>query len=167
MPDLLIHPADSEAIGACRFRRPLQHALVVGPWSLEDAVAADGKLSTAYIPDMLGDFCICDVEDYFVDLREEGADVVPVDVDLCWVPGVDARWAPRVMLAPEVNVAHRIDSIKADIAQGRRHFRAKEIVVPLVDVGVDEDRVGREVVVVIDDVGQVCGGLTASGCAGF
>lgn len=165
MPDLLIHPANSEAIRAFRFRRPLQHALVVGFWSLEDALAADGELPTAYIPDMLRNLFFSDVEDYFVDLREERADVVPVDVNLCWVPRVDARWAPRVMLAPEVNVAHRIDGIKADIAQRRRHFRTKEIVVPLLDVGMDEDRVGREVVVVIDDVGEVCGSLAASVCA--
>ncbi len=164
MPDLLIHPANSEAVRALRFRRPLQHALVVGPGPLEDALAADGKLSTAYIADMLRDLFISDIEDYFVDLREERADVVPVDVDLCWVPRVHARGAPRVVLAPEVNVAHRIDSIKADIAQRRWHFKTKEIVVPLFEVGVDENRVGREVVVVIDDVGEVCGGLAASGC---
>jgi hypothetical protein len=70
------------------------------------------------------------------------------------------------VFAAEVDVALCGDGLEAEIAQRDTGFGAEEVVVPLVLVGVDEDGVGGELVVEVDDVGEVGGCFAAAGGVG-
>lgn len=153
MPHLLKHPPDAKTIRQLRLRRPLKHPLVIVSRSLEDPFPAHGELSAADIADMLGNLLRADIEESLVDLGEVRADVIFFDVNLRRVPWVDARRTTRVMLAAEIDISLRVDGFETEMGQHGAGARAEEVVVPLVDVGVDEDGVLRELVVEVYDVG--------------
>lgn len=162
MPHLLKHPPHAKTVGQLRIRRPLQHAFVVMSRPLQNARPADGKLPAADVADVVGHLLLADVEQRLVHLREEGADVVFVDVDLRRGPGVHVGRTARVVLAAQVDVALRVDGLEPQVAQGGAGARPEQVVVPLVAVRVDEDGVVRQVVVVVDDEGEVGGGFSTA-----
>lgn len=165
MPDLFKYPPHPKTIRQFRLRRPPQHPLVVRAGPLADPLAADGKLPAAHVPDVLGDLIGPDVEQRLVDLWEEGANVILLNVDLRRIPRIHARRTPRVVGAPQIHVPLRVDRLQAHVREGILRHGPEEVVVPLVGVGVDEEAVGGETVVEIDDVGEVGGGLAAAGGA--
>ncbi|GMG34352.1 unnamed protein product [Aspergillus oryzae var. brunneus] len=116
------------------------------------------------IADMLGDLLRTDVEERLVDLREERADVVFFDVNLGRFPRVDTRWATGVMLAAEIDVSLGVDGFETEMGKHRAGPWAEEVVVPLVNVGVDKDGVLRELIVEVYDVGEIGGGLATASC---
>lgn len=164
MPHLLKHPPDAKTIRQLRLRRPLEHTLVIVSRSLQDPFPAYGELSAADIADMLGDLLRTDVEERLVDLREERADVVFFDVNLGRFPRVDTRWATGVMLAAEIDVSLGVDGFETEMGKHRAGPWAEEVVVPLVNVGVDKDGVLRELIVEVYDVGEIGGGLATASC---
>lgn len=164
MPDLLIHPSHAETIRQLRLIGPLQHALVVLAGPLQDAFSADGKLSAAHISDMLGHLLGRDAQQRLVHFGEESADVVLFDINLSRVPGVHTRGTSRVVLAPKVHVTLRVDGLESEVPQCGAGVRTEEVIMPLVEVRVNEDGILRKLVVEVDDERKVSGGLaTADG----
>lgn len=166
MPDLLKHPPDPKAIRQVRLRRPCQHPFIVPLLALQDPFPADGKLRATDIPNMLGDTLLANPKQRLVHLGKVRADILLIDINLRWGPGVHICWAAWFVFAAEVDVALCSDGLKAEIAQRDVGFGAKEVVVPLVLIGVDEDGVRGKLVVEVDDVGEVGGCFAAAGGVG-
>jgi hypothetical protein len=61
------------------------------------------------------------------------------------------------MRASQIDVAHGVDRFVAQVTEGLGCFRTKEIVVPVLFGGMDEDRIVREVIVVGDEVREIRG----------
>lgn len=139
MPDLFVHPTDTKTIRALRLGSPFHHPLVIRPWPLQNALTADSKLSATDISNVLRNSLSGDIEEGLIDFREKRADVVVIDIDLRRFPWIYACRTARVMVASEVDVAHRVDGFKAEIPQRGARKRTEEVVMPLINVGVDEN----------------------------
>lgn len=162
MPQLLHDPADAKVIRQGRRGRPVQNAPIVLPRPRQDPLSTDGKLAAAHVPDRGGDLVRGDVEDLLVGGGEGGADILVRDVDGGGIQRVDAGRAAGVVFAAQVDVAEGVDGVKAETAEGIAGEGPEEVVVPLFGVGVDEDGVVGEVVVEVDDVGEVGRGFAAA-----
>lgn len=77
-----------------------------------------------------------------------------------WNQSVGTAWYTRATQVDKPVCIHRFIS---EETQGGRGLGAEEVVVPLVVVGVDEDSIGRELIVVGDNISQVGGGFVAHG----
>lgn len=162
MPDLLIHPSHAKAIRQLRLLCPFQHALVVFAWPFQDPFSADGELSAAHISDVFGHLLSRYAQDRLIHFWEKRADVVLLNIDLCRAPRVHARGTSRVVLAPKVHVTLRVDGLKSEVLQRGAGVGTEEVIVPLVEVRVDEDGILRELVIEVDDEGKVGGGFAAT-----
>lgn len=162
MPDLLIHPSHAETIRQLRLICPLQHTLVVLTWPFQDPFAADGELSAAHVSDVFGHLLSRYAQYRLVHFREKRADVVLLDIDLCRAPGVHARGTSRIVLAPKVHITLRVDGLKSEVFQRGAGMGTEEVIMPLVEVRVDEDGILRKLVVEVDDEGKVCGSFATT-----
>ena len=66
------------------------------------------------------------------------------------------------MLAPKVHITLRVDGLKSEVLQRGAGMGTEEVIMPLVEVRVDEDGILRKLVVEVDDEGKVCGGFATT-----
>lgn len=78
-----------------------------------------------------------------------------VDVGLSRVERVNARRTAWIVLTAEVDIAMGIDGLQPDVFQCVYAVWTEEVIVPLLGICVDEDRVLWELVIEVNDIGQI------------
>ena len=155
MPQLLQYPADSKVVGQFRRRRPIQDATVILLGSRSDPLSTHGKLTAAHVPDCLGYLVGGHVEDLPIRVGKVGTDVVVFEIGSGRTERVYARRTTGVVLTSQVDVSVSINGLEPDISQRIVGKRTEEIIVPLLRVCMYEDGVIGEVIVEVDDVGEI------------
>ncbi|KAG5291499.1 hypothetical protein I7I48_03324 [Histoplasma ohiense] len=156
MPRIL-EDAPAQLVRQRGAEEPAAEMLVLRPRALVHLSGGDGELSAAGHADLSG----------HGGAREQGLEaglegsagvhVRTVDVG----EGADLDGAAKQPDAAEVEVALLGQEGQPEVPEEGDVVIERVVVVPLVALGVDEDDVGGEAVVVVDDVGQVDHGLPA------
>lgn len=155
-PDVLIDVLPNttrDAIFQRRVHEPFPEMLVLGARKSADALARDGKLRTARLREDLGDGLVG--QDFRPRVRKDG---LLRDVPDAVILGVREEMvgAGRVAVAAQVDIAIADDLAQIQVGQhGRATHLKKLVIVPGVFVRMHEDGDVREMVVEVDDEGQV------------
>lgn len=166
VPDLLNSPADPVAVGKVGVGSPVEDAFVVLARAGADAVAGQDKLAAAQVANSFGNLVHWHLQQMRVQLEEGVVDIGVLVVDGLPVDRNKGVGAARDASAAQVDEPVGVDRVVAEETQSGAGLGTKQLVVPLVVVGVDKDVVGREGVVILDDVGQIGSGLVALGGGG-
>lgn len=85
-----------------------------------------------------------------------------VDVSLSRAERVDARRAAWVVLTAEVDIAMGVDGLQPDVSQCVYGIWTEKVIVPLLGICVDEDRVLWKLVIEVNDIGQISWSFAAA-----
>lgn len=164
----ILHNSRDHIIRQGRIQHPAIEAIIVGLGPFMDLVARDSKLRTTRRSHHLGHISI--VEQFLPGLGVEGLCVLTRVRRVTAgagsrAEGLDFVWTAGVSLAAQVGVAVVLHVLETQGADGVHVAVGEGICVPgfgpAVLVAVDEDDSRREIVVVLDDVLQVCQTFTA------
>lgn len=160
MPKLLQGPANTIIIREIRGHNPVQDVLVIRLGSGMHLLPADGKLTAACMAHDLWNLLHGHLQQIRVQFEKFLRHIVIFVIDRLPFHGDKGVGAARDAGASQIDVALGVDGLVTQEAESSLGF-GTGIVVPLLIVGVDENRVRREIVVVVHEVRQISTGFVA------
>lgn len=142
VPELLNSPADSVAVGKVGVGNPVENAFVGLARTFADALAGQDKLTAAQVANSLGNLVHWHLQQVRVQFEEGVVDIGVLVVNRLLVDRNKGVGAARDASASQVDEAVGVDRLVAEETQSSTGLGTKQLVVPLLIVGVDKDVVG-------------------------
>lgn len=162
MPELLNQPAKTIVVRDICCPNPIQNADVVFQGPFLDSFAANGKLSTALMPDVIRGLTGRNPQKVPQDLRKLINQILIVGIKGHRESLMHRAWTSRPVRTSQVHVAVGFHGLVTKIGEDIRSARPCDIIMPLLFPTVNEDCKRCEEVIVVDDIGKICACFVAS-----